>query len=193
MINDGTGTGNKLKIDSSNRAYTFSVTENVSNNATKLGNSFNVNTGVITLTSANESAIMYFKNNEDVSVHIDAIAVGLGPSTGGTSATIPNITVVRNPTAGTIVSGATAVDFNSNRNFGSSRTLTVDAYKGAEGNTMTGGNDHILFFQSSGGRLFATIDEELQKGDSIGIKITPQASNTSMDVYAALVLYKGTE
>jgi hypothetical protein len=190
MINDGTGTGNKLKIDSSNRAHVLAVVEDIATNATALGNSFNVNTGVINLTSANESAVLYFKNNEDTTVHISAVAVGLGASTGGASTSTPKITVVRNPTGGTIVSGATDVDISSNRNFGSSRTLTADAYKGAEGNTLTGGADHLLFFQGSNGRLFATIDEELQKGDSIGVEITPQASNTSMDVYAALVLYK---
>lgn len=187
-IRDGSGSGFLAKVNGNLRLYTNSVTVSEDQQATKIGNSYNINTGVITLTSANDTPILYVKNNETQDLHITAIAVGLSPSTGG-SGGIPKITVVRGPTAGTIVSNATAVDINSNRNFGSSNTLTVDAYKGATGNTMTGGEDHLILFQTSNGRLFATIDEVLPKGATIGIKFDPQAGNTSQDVYAALICH----
>ena len=100
------------------------------------------------------------------------------------------ITVVRNPTAGTIVDNATAVAINQNRNFGSNATLSADVYKGATGNTMTGGNDYLLLYQGLSSRLFATISTDLPRGSSIGIKIDPQtSSNTSLAVYAALICY----
>jgi hypothetical protein len=186
-IKDGAGTGYSVKVNGNNRLYTNSVTVSEDYQATKIGNSYNINTGVITLTDAADTPIIYFKNNEEQSFHITAIAVGVGPSTGG-SGGIPKITVIRNPTTGTIISSTpTDVDINSNRNFGSSNTLDVLAYKGATGDTMTDGSDHIIFFQTSSGRLFATIDEVIPKGSSLGVKFDPQASNTSQDVYVALI------
>jgi hypothetical protein len=188
MIRDGAGQGYLAKVNGNQRLYTNAITVSEDQQATKLGNSFNINSGIITLTDAADTPVLYVKNNEEQALHITAIAVGLGPSTGG-SGGIPKVTVIRQPTAGTIVDNATAVDINSNRNFGSSNSLTVDAYKGATGNTMTDGTDHLILFQTANGRLFATIDEILPKGSSIGIKIDPQASNTSMDVYAALICH----
>lgn len=186
-IKDGAGTGTLAKVSERQRLYTATVSTDEDQQATKIGNSYNVNSGVITLTDAVDTPILYVKNNETENLHITAIAVGLSPSTGG-SGGIPKVTIVKNPTAGTIVSG-TDVDINSNRNFGSPNTLNIDAKKGATGNTMTDGTDHLIIFQTSNGRLFATIDEILQKGDSIGIKFDPQASNTSQDVYAALICH----
>lgn len=180
--------GTVAKVDNNHRLHTSSVTVPVERNANKKGDAFNVNSGVITLTDAVDTPVFYLKNNNVKSLLVTAIAVGVGISTGGTGDN-PTITVIRNPTAGTIVSGATDVDIKSNRNYGSANQLTnVTAYKGATGLTMTGGEDHILFFQGTG-RLFASIDEIIPQGTSIGIKFNPQTSNTSQDVYAALILH----
>lgn len=187
-IRDGSGSGYLAKVNANNRLYVNAVSTDENLQASKQGNSYNINTGVITLTDDVETPVIYLKNNEVEDFHITSIAVGLGPSTGGTGG-IPKITVIRNPTAGTIVSGATDVDINSNRNYGSSNTLVVDAYKGATGLTMTDGVDHIIFFQTASGRLFASVDELLPGGGSIGIKIAPQSGNTGMDVYAALICH----
>lgn len=189
IICDGTGTGQQARVDSANRLDVHATQYPEARDENLSGNSYNLNTGEITLTSANESSVMYFKNNESSPYIITSLVVGLGPSTGGASTSIPKITVVRNPTAGTVIDDATDVSIRSNRNFGSSNTLTADVYKGAEGKTLTGGGDHLLFYQASGGRLFASIEEVLEKGNSIGIQITPQTSNTSMTCYVALVGY----
>ncbi len=188
MIKDGTGTGNLAKVDANNRLHVQSVVVGDASEANLQGDAYNINTGEITLTDANETPVLYLKNNETKDLIVSAIAIGLGPSTGG-SGGIPKISVERNPTAGTIVDNASAVSINSNRNYGSSKTLTSDAYKGATGNTMTNGTDHLLFYQSAGGRLYATIDEVLPNGKSIGITITPQSGNTSMTVYAAIICH----
>jgi hypothetical protein len=189
IIEDGSGSGMKAKVNGNNELKTSATTISEDFRATKDGDSYNINTGVITLTDAVNTPIMYIKNNEDRDLHITAVAVGLSPSTGG-SGGIPMITFVRNPTAGTIITSTpTAVDINSNRNYASSKTLDVDAYKGATGDTMTDGDDHILVFQTSNGRAFITIDEVVPKGSSFGIKFDPQASNTSQDVYAAVICH----
>lgn len=186
IIKDGSGKAYAAKVNGNNRLYTNSITVSENQQGTKLGNAYNLNTGEITLTDAVDTPIMYVKNNGAQTLHITAIAVGVGPTTGG-SGGIPKITVIRNPTAGTIVSGATNIDINCNRNYASSNTLVVDAYKGATGSTMTDGDDCLLLYQTSNGRLFATIDEILPTGSSIGIKFQPQSGNTSQSVYAALI------
>lgn len=188
-IQDATGQGPGAKVGATNRLYTFAISENFEEFSNKEGDAYNINTGTITLTSAADTPILYLKNNEDKDLIVTAMAVGAGPSTGAATDANAVITVVRNPTAGTIVSGATAVDMNQNRNFGSSKTLTADAYKGATGNTMTDGDDIIQFYQSENSRLFATLNIIIPKSKSIGIKFDPAASNTSQDVYAALVCH----
>lgn len=189
IIEDG-ATGSVCQVKN-NRMQVDAVVETEAHNATEHGRSYNLNTGLITLTSGTESAVMYVKNTDPTkSLFIEAIAVGVGPSTGGVSTEAPIVTVIRNPTTGTIIeSTPTDVDISSNRNFSSSNSIIVDAYKGSEGETLTDGTDHILFQVNAGSRLFATIDADLLNGASIGIKIDPQASNTNMQVYVALICY----
>jgi len=189
QILDGTGTGKKAKVDENNRLHTFSIVEDLSIEAAKNGRNYNINTGAISLTSANESAVMYLKNNEDFDFAIEDIIVILGTSTGGTGDL--TVEIVKNPTTGTIVSGASVADVISNRNFGSSRELTADVYKGAEGNTITNGSAFADTTRSSAGTVihFDADVEILPKGTSIGVNITPQPSNTSMSVKVAIIGY----
>lgn len=189
MIRDGSGSGSLAKVNNNQRLYVNSVSTQEDKNANKVGDAYNINTGPITLTDAADTPVIYVKNQEAQDLHVYAIAVGLGTATGAAATDEVRIMVVRNPTTGTIIDGATAVDINSNRNFGSSQTLNVLAYKGATGNTMTDGEDHLLFFQPDFGRLFATIDEILPTGSSIGVKIDPPASNTSLPCYVALICH----
>lgn len=190
IIQDGKGTGIVAAVTPTNRLCVDSVQITGQHSANHAGDAYNINTGIITLTSGSESAVLYFKNTDSTKIFVvNAIAVGLGPSTNGVSTEIPKITIVRNPTAGTVVSDATNVDVNSNRNFGMSTSLTADVYKGAEAKTLTDGTDHIIFYQVANGRLFAPIDEILPNGSAIGIKIDPQASNSSMTCYAALICH----
>jgi hypothetical protein len=187
-IIDGTGTGNVAKVDSRNRLSTLSISETTSESAARDGNSYNINTGTINLTSANESGVLYIKNNGDNDIVLLQIGYLVGNSTGGTGDF--NAKVVFNPTGGTVISGATSVDVNVNKNAGSSKTLTVDCYKGAEGNTITGGNDTYLSLLPSAGRSYVinTGSIHLPKGSSLGITLTPQSSNTSTDVQIFLAV-----
>ena len=138
-ILDGTGKGYEAKVDSDYRLTVSSVQRELSSEASRLGRNYNVNTGTITLTTANKSAVAYIKNNDDLNYIIKEIIVILGASTGGTGDL--TVDLIQNPTQGTIVSGATDMDIIANRNFGSTRPFNALAYKGAEGNTMTDGVD----------------------------------------------------
>lgn len=188
IIEDGTGDGKSARVDNNKQLHTFGINETEEQQAVDLGNGYNINTGVIGLTSSTESAILYIKNNEDQDLVISALAVGVGSA--GTTTDVATVTVIRNPTTGTIIeSTPTNVDMNKNRNFGSNKTLTIDAYKGSEGETFTDGDDIAILFNNQGSRLFATLNFELSKGNSIGVKIDTNTSSGTTNVYAAAVCY----
>jgi hypothetical protein len=184
-IKDGTGGGYEGKVDINNRLHAYAVTVSEAGQANLDGNAYNVNTGDITLTNATETPILYIKNNEDRDLNIESLILYAGTSTGGTATLGVKWVVVRNPSAGTIISGAAAVDVESNRNYGSNNTVLFDSYKGATGSTMSGGDDHIIVRGATFFRSVIGINEIIPKGSSIGVKVTPPTSNTSMVVYAA--------
>jgi len=186
QVIDGQGSGTLVGVTEDNHIKTAGRTRSERDAEALAGQSYNINTGIITLTSANESAVLYYKNTDTVDHVIPAIALYAGNSTGGSYGQ-GLWQVERNPTGGTIVSNATAVAMNANNDYGSSTILTASVYKGAEGYTLTGGTDHILFGQTSAGRLFASLTYlRLAPGSSVGILYTPPASNSSQPVYAAL-------
>jgi hypothetical protein len=188
--NGGSGVKIGMHVDQNEQAHVFALNRTVNQDAVRKGNAYNINTGIIGLTSTTESGVIYFKNDEapvngESSFIIDAIAIGIDNL--GTQAGACNITVVRNPTGGTIVDNAVDVSMNKNRNFGSSNTLSSLAYKGVEGDTLTGGDDIALFFQNAGTRGYYPIDMEVPKGSSIGVKIDTQTTAGTTNLYVALI------
>jgi len=189
VIKDGAGSGNKARVSATNRLSVNSITESEEFAANELGDAYNINTGTITLTNDTDTPVLYIKNNEDKDLIIQAIILGAKTSTGGSSTDMIEITVVRNPTGGTIISGASDVAINSNRNYGSQNSLDTLAYKGATGNTLTGGEDHILAFANDTNRTFLGINEVLPKGATFGVRLKPQSGNTSTVVYVAVICH----
>jgi hypothetical protein len=118
QIIDGTGTGNRVRVDATNRIETHTILLSEATEAVENGDAYNINTGTIGLTSSNASGVAYLKNNETRDLEIDAIAAGVGSA--GTVTDVAEIKLIRNPTS---VSFSTAVDMNQNRNFGSSKTF----------------------------------------------------------------------
>lgn len=184
ILDDGTGNAFSAKVNANKRLYVNAVTNTHVDTATNLGNSYNLNTGLVSLTSADESTVAYLKNNEVQSLIVDTIIVGIGTMATPTESLI--ITAVRNPTG---VSFSTAGDMNQNRNFGSSKTLTADFFKGAEAATTTGGNDIAIFMATPSSRnVFSGIGFELAKGDAMAIQIDPNHS-AGVDIYVAFVCH----
>lgn len=185
QLQDGTGSGYRAKISDDNRLLTQAITETASDHHSELGKRFNLNTGDITLTSANASGVLYFKNNDTENFHATVIVFNLGASTSGTGDML--IEIIKNPTTGTLISNATAVTTNSNFHFGSAVTLTGLAYKGVEGATISDGSVFASTRAASNGRIVLTLGEIIiPKGSSIGIRYTPQASNTSQKCQFAI-------
>ena len=191
-IVDGTGSGNRAKVGANNRLYTSAVSSTTVESLALSGDTFNFNTGDITLTSGNESGVAYLKNNEDESLLITSVGFLLGNSTGGTGDLVCKI--YSDVSTGTLVSGATATDILVNKNFGSSKTLLADAYKGTEGSTITDGTLAYTSRLAGSARpyVIATGALVLPKGEAIAVSITPQTSNTSMIVNVFMAISKNT-
>lgn len=185
---DGTGRGYSAKVNEFGQVSTRSVSSSLENFGATQGYTFNVNTGSINLTSANASALLYLKNNGEDDLYISSIGYLLGNSTGGAGDLL--VEVIRNPTAGTIVTNAVDAPIISNKNFGSSRPLNADVYKGAEGNTFTGGSVAYQSLLNSSAKQYtiATGSVIIPRGSSIGVTVTPQAGNTSMDAQVFLAI-----
>jgi hypothetical protein len=185
---DGTGTGHKAGVNARNEVKTFAITETEAQAASELGDAYNINTGEETFAASTSSALLYFKNDEDTDIIVEAIAAGFKNST--TTDDQLALYVIRNPTGGTMFDAATAADMNQNRNFGSSKSLktTSLAYKStAQNQTLTGGDDIVLLHASKAGRLFATINLEVPRGSAIGIRVVSASLATTC--YAALVVH----
>lgn len=181
IIVDGTGKGYTVKVDDSNRLHVDSVSTNREESQSQRGYSFNINTGNLTLTNgATANGVLYIKNNEKFDLICSNFFYNFGNSTGGSGNMY--VDVIRNPTAGTLISGALEVDVNVNRNFGSSRVLDVTAYKGATGTTITDGTTTIKsIFNTSAQRVALSAGAiTIPKGSAIGIVFTTPTANTSL-------------
>jgi hypothetical protein len=187
-IMDGTGSGSKARVDRNRQLHVFAVTEDEQKQSTLKGNEYNINTGKIALTGTGESAVLYFKNDEDQDFVMTALAVGIGTRS-ATVTDFAEVVIYKNPSGGDIITDASSVEMNSNSNFGSNKTLkdSTLAYKGKDGGTLTGGDKHALFFQGDG-RLYATINVELTRGSSMGVTIDLNTSGGA-NIYCALIGY----
>lgn len=190
VILDGSGKGYTTKVDEEGRLHVDSISTGREESQSQRGYSFNINSGNITLTNgATANGVLYVRNNESAPLVITNIFYNFGNSTNGTGNMY--VDIIRNPMAGTLISGATAVDVNINRNFGSSKTLDVIAYKGSTGTTITDGSDAIKsIFNTAAQRIAISAGAiTLPKGSSIGIKFTTPTSNTSLICNFALACY----
>lgn len=190
IIKDGTGTRNAVNVTANNRLSTNSVTITLEQQATENGDAYNTSTGTLTLTSSCESSLFYLKNNENQDVIICSIFVAAKDVTGCLTSQ-PELRILKNPNAGTVVSCATIAGSVSNRNYGSSKTLCADIYQGTEGKTLTGENGCVtVFLPSLAAVTFLEFDTTvvLPKGATIGIAYTPPAGLTSMKIRAGVTL-----
>lgn len=186
-ITSASGQAYGAKVDGNNRLHTAAIVESESDRATELGEGFNINTGLVGLTSTTASGLIYLKNNEDRDLVVDFIVIGIDNA--GTNASLPVWKVIKNPTVGTLISGAAAVDINENRNFGSSRELEALVYKGAEGSTVTDGDDTLLGFAEVGKRTEVRINMDLPKGNAMALTLDTQTTAGTTQVYVAVLCH----
>lgn len=194
-VEDGTGKNGFVAATKGQALTTFSITEDEQQAATAAGKAYNINTGLIALTGTGTSGLVYFKNDEapesgESDYVVTAIAVGVSTRS-ATVADLCEVTVLRNPTGGTLVDADTDCDMISNSNFGSSSSLTTTTKvlkATASGQTLTGGTDHSKLFMGDG-RLFANLTIELPRGSSLGVEIDLNTSGGA-NVYCAIIGYR---
>lgn len=191
-------THDTVKIDKNNRMHTSAVTAEECHLAGEIGQKFNINTGDITLTDANKTSILYVKNTGNDDLVITFAIYNLGATANGTGDAL--IEILRNPTAGDIITNANNVSIgplvNANQNFGSTNVLTGLFYKGATSEGVF--TDGLLGLSLRSAPNTGRIKHEfeiivLPKGHSLGIDYTPPASNTSQIVQFELSCFVATE
>jgi hypothetical protein len=190
--------GRRARVDVKKRLDVHATTRSEELDASLDENSFNVNTGMISLATG-EHGVIYLKNNNSAPVSgtvpvlvIRTMVFFVGiPSAGFTATGEPTCTVIRNPTAGTVVSDANAAPMKSNNNFGSSLPFTDTlAYSAsASGKTITDGTDHAFFGTTGSGRVPLPTPWVLPFGSSVGVKIDANISSGTCNVYCALVCF----
>lgn len=173
--------GNTAEVDDTFRLRGRNISEPEIHHASELGYTYNVNSGSVNLTSANESMILYIKNTENYDFYIMNLIINIGVSTLGSGDVIVNM--YKNPTGGTIISGALSADINQNWNTGSTNTFDSVTYKGVEGATQTGGIKFFSTIVSTPSRTAIPIDKIIiPKGRSVVVGVDAPALNTSMNV-----------
>ena len=185
IIKDGTGTGNTLEVDEKGRLQTFSTFQTELVSATKTGNAYSLSTGIITLTSDNDSAIFYLKSNETSPIVIHSILIEIGASTGGSGDVIQTNIIA--PTSGTVISDASAA-IVANLNATSSNTLVADVFKGAEEKTVAGGIS-VGFIRHLSQNFIINAGFILPKGSELAVSFQPPSGNTSLNTSLSLLVY----
>lgn len=184
IIKDGTGSARSARVDSSNRLAAFATTQQGNVSAKKSGKAFIISSGLVTLTSANESALLYILTNETSDLVVDNIEIQLGQSD-GTGDVIRTDYVVN--TGGTLLSNA-VVSTPFNLNVGASDSLDATVYRGVEGDTLVGIPAGAAIYQP-GTIITQQSGVIIPKGSDIALSITPPAGNTSMKVVINVQLH----
>ena len=190
VIQDGRS-GRTATVDNSNRLTTFSSVQGEETTAALTGDTFTGNTNRITLTSANESALLYVKNTDTVPWIMSRVFANVGASTGGTGDW--TFKIKKDVKTGTIVSAGVVV-IPQNLNFGSAKELVSTVLKGVEGSTATNGTDVIesLIPTASTRVLIANNPLIIEQGATAVGTITPPAGNTSFPVQVGFVVSRFT-
>lgn len=179
MIKNAVGNGNGLLIDEKNRAHVDSVIHTSSQDAASDGKLYQFGTGVQTLTSANESALLFIENNEETDLEIANFTFYSDAMQGG-SVDAGAMFLLRLYTKTTGITPSSDAPIVNN-NLGSSRPLQANVLVGAEGSAVVGAatqSGQILLPQSDTKRF--PLYWIIPRGTTFAITVQPAAGNTSV-------------
>jgi hypothetical protein len=181
VIKDGTGTGNAAKVNNDNKLETVTISTDIQQDASINKRLYRISTPVLTLTTANDSTLLYVKNDDpNNNLIVPNIVIAVGNSTGNSSGDLVTSIGRANVTGGTIVSDATAASLIP-LNLSVTTAPAITTYSGAEGKTSTYTADipsYAAFPQES--ITFNPFFITVAPGNNFIISITPPAGNTSM-------------
>lgn len=172
------------------RLLTKTVALDAQQDAAEHGNTYNVDTGVFTLTDDAETPVLFLCNvGEDVSIKLSRLSLTAGPSAGGAGQVLASLHT--NITGGSIVTDPEAPF--KNLNVTSPKTPMATARRGVTGSTFVSGNSEpVLRALFPGAPLFAVAPYDhvvIPRGGSVLIAITPPPGNTSMTIMASLLIF----
>lgn len=198
-ISDGSGRGHEAGVNSRGMMEVVAVTRDQVKDGAFHARAYTIGSGLITLTSANESSVLYIKNNHITDwLQMEVGDVSTGPSTGGSAASSVKVRGYANPLTGSIitlgtiaVAGSTGSNspYICNGNMSSRAIAPITAIGGAEGLTQSGSSG--LFgtrILATGQNLSLLSAVVLGPGSSVVYTIQPPTSNTSMQVSMHLVM-----
>ena len=180
QIEDGAGSGYRVKVNKNNRAETFSISSSqISEVSRRTGQSFIITSDFVALTTTGSfSGLLYIKNNNsNKDVYIDKIRVcGTGSAMNAMQCKF-----FKNPTTGTLISDANdgiavASDLGSSELFDG----LVYAASG-DGKTVTNGTQFSQFTIHLPGHTIQEYDGALiiPGGSSMAIAVQPGAATTA--------------
>lgn len=187
IIQDGAGKSFSARVDSTNRVYTRTVSEDRQLEGTLLGDTFAVGTPYLTQTAATENGLLYFNSGEDFDLFGISFSSQARFTTGGTFSNY--LIQLYTGVAAASLTG-TWVDFTPlNLNFGSSETL-AGTYKYGSPAGATGFSGTPKFQLAFPINVYNQINTSLvfPKGVGVLLTVTPPTSNTSMPVQFSVAL-----
>lgn len=194
IIQGGTGHGYSAGVNSSNQLLALTESWPYTQQRLLAGDGYICATGLVTLTTAGESGLLYLKNNSpDLYLLPIYGTISMGTSTGGATTDVI-IRAYLNPGSGTLLSGGT-LSAAGNANTGVSNTAPVTVRIGATGSTVVAGLFPALVdvAQTKSTYVSPTFFA-LAPGSAIAASVQPPASNTSLslDVEIAFVMVDRT-
>jgi len=101
------------------------------------GNSYILTSGKVAIGASGTEGILYFKNSDTVSFHLQSIDVSNDVAT--------DWVFRKNPTTGTLISGGDTV-VSLNTNFSSGKSITETSRIGTDASTVTDGDDFAAIY-----------------------------------------------
>lgn len=180
IIEDGTGSGNKAKVNEQNRLETFSVVESrISDISNREGKSYILTSDFVALTTTGSfNGMIYLKNTStDKDLYIDRVRV-CGT---GTSMNAMQCRFVKNPTTGTLISDANA-GISVASNLGSNEAFEGLNYAASgDGKTVTDGTQFSQFTIHLPGHTIQEYNGAIiiPNGSAMAIEVKPGAATTA--------------
>ena len=180
-IKDGKGRGYLAGVNKDNQLVTRSTSVVQHTKSAVDGNYYEIYSGLVTLTDAVETGIIYFQNGMSNDIIVDKVFLDVWASTNGVGG--GKIKYYKNPT---YTGGSTITPVNTN--FARNDSLLGTYLKSLT--TLTGGTTWwIGYFSASSANV---IEEEkicIPPGYTFGITITAPTSNTSMALNLNIAVY----
>ena len=186
---EGIGSGNRnineVVVDSKGRLYSRTVADSSDEHALNEGRRYGIYSKVINLSTANRTAVIYFKNDENIGIEVTDITVSTGQSNAATNEILIEQVGGIAATDDIVANGTQVIPTNSN--LGSANEFSGIVKAGEHADFAIGAAGAVSGVMG----VFTTpitfpILVQIPKGAEVGTVITPPVGNTDMDIIITL-------